>query len=63
MTTLDEAPAALPVIAIVRADDSRHLNSALETLADTGVRAMEITMATPGAAEAIRWAAGGGIRE
>lgn len=62
MTTLDEALAALPVIAIIRAADSRHLSSALETLADTGVRAMEITMTTPGAAEAIRWATGGGLQ-
>lgn len=62
MTTLDEALAALPVIAVIRAAGSRHLNAVLETLAGTGVRAMEITMTTPGAAEAIRWAAGGGLR-
>ncbi|TYB64771.1 bifunctional 4-hydroxy-2-oxoglutarate aldolase/2-dehydro-3-deoxy-phosphogluconate aldolase [Nonomuraea sp. PA05] len=58
MTTLDEALAALPVIAIIRAAESRHLNTVMETLAGAGVRAMEITMTTPGAAEAIRWAAG-----
>lgn len=62
MTTLDEALAALPVIAIIRAADSRHLDAALQTLAGAGVRAMEVTMTTPGAAEAIRWAAGGGLR-
>ncbi|MBE1588232.1 bifunctional 4-hydroxy-2-oxoglutarate aldolase/2-dehydro-3-deoxy-phosphogluconate aldolase [Nonomuraea angiospora] len=62
MTTLDEALAALPVIAIIRAADSRHLNAVLETLADAGVRAMEVTMTTPGAAEAIRWATGGGLQ-
>ncbi|MED7931232.1 bifunctional 4-hydroxy-2-oxoglutarate aldolase/2-dehydro-3-deoxy-phosphogluconate aldolase [Nonomuraea sp. LP-02] len=61
MTTLDEALAALPVIAIIRAAASRHLNAVLETLAGAGVRAMEVTMTTPGAAEAIRWAAGGGL--
>ncbi|MEZ7125398.1 bifunctional 4-hydroxy-2-oxoglutarate aldolase/2-dehydro-3-deoxy-phosphogluconate aldolase [Nonomuraea sp. AD125B] len=61
MTTLDDALAALPVIAIIRAADSRHLNAVLETLAGAGVRAMEVTMTTPGAAEAIRWAAGGGL--
>ncbi|UBU08998.1 bifunctional 4-hydroxy-2-oxoglutarate aldolase/2-dehydro-3-deoxy-phosphogluconate aldolase [Nonomuraea gerenzanensis] len=58
MTALDEALAALPVIAIVRAAESRHLEAVLETLAGAGVRAMEITMTTPGAAEAIRWATG-----
>ncbi|MEV4285902.1 bifunctional 4-hydroxy-2-oxoglutarate aldolase/2-dehydro-3-deoxy-phosphogluconate aldolase [Nonomuraea bangladeshensis] len=61
MTTLDDALAALPVIAIIRAAASRHLNAVLETLAGAGVRAMEVTMTTPGAAEAIRWAAGGGL--
>ncbi|MEU4511188.1 bifunctional 4-hydroxy-2-oxoglutarate aldolase/2-dehydro-3-deoxy-phosphogluconate aldolase [Nonomuraea wenchangensis] len=61
MTTLDEALAALPVIAIIRAAGSRHLDAVLETLAGAGVRAIEVTMPTPGAAEAIRWAAGGGL--
>ncbi len=61
MTTLDEALAALPVIAIVRAAGSRHLDAVLETLAGAGVRAVEVTMTTPGAAEAIRRAAGGGL--
>lgn len=62
MTTLDEALAALPVIAIIRAADPRRLDAALQTLAEAGVRAMEVTMTTPGAAEAIRWAADGGLR-
>ncbi|QYC42019.1 KHG/KDPG aldolase [Nonomuraea coxensis DSM 45129] len=61
MTTLDEALAALPVIAIIRAAGSRHLKTVLETLAGAGVRAVEVTMTTPGAAEAIRWASGGGL--
>ncbi|WP_156325417.1 bifunctional 4-hydroxy-2-oxoglutarate aldolase/2-dehydro-3-deoxy-phosphogluconate aldolase [Nonomuraea sp. SBT364] len=61
MIGLREALAALPVIAIVRAATSRHLAAALGTLADGGVRAIEVTMTTPGAAEAIRWAARGGI--
>jgi len=58
MTTLDEALDALPVIAIIRAAGSRHLTPVLETLAGNGVRAMEVTLTTPGAAGAIRWAAG-----
>ncbi|MFG1945739.1 bifunctional 4-hydroxy-2-oxoglutarate aldolase/2-dehydro-3-deoxy-phosphogluconate aldolase [Nonomuraea sp. NPDC048826] len=58
MTTLDEALDALPVIAIIRAAGSRHLDAVLETLADSGVRAMEVTLTTPGAAEAIRRAVG-----
>lgn len=58
MTTLDDALAALPVIAIIRAAEARHLDAALETLAGAGVRAMEVTMPTPGAEAAIRRAAG-----
>ncbi|GAB2964163.1 bifunctional 4-hydroxy-2-oxoglutarate aldolase/2-dehydro-3-deoxy-phosphogluconate aldolase [Nonomuraea fastidiosa] len=58
MTTLDEALAELPVIAIIRAAEARHLDAALETLAGSGLRAMEVTMPTPGATEAIRRATG-----
>ncbi|MEV4224568.1 bifunctional 4-hydroxy-2-oxoglutarate aldolase/2-dehydro-3-deoxy-phosphogluconate aldolase [Nonomuraea sp. NPDC049725] len=60
MTGLEEALAAVPVIAVVRAAASRHLAAVLATLAGSGVRAAEVTMTTPGALEAIRWAARGG---
>ncbi|AQZ69505.1 unnamed protein product [[Actinomadura] parvosata subsp. kistnae] len=40
MTALDEAPAALPVIATLRAAGSRHLNAVMETLAGAGMRSM-----------------------
>ena len=42
------------IIAIIRADDSSKLMPVVNALVDGGIRALEVTMTTPGALEAIR---------
>jgi 2-dehydro-3-deoxyphosphogluconate aldolase/(4S)-4-hydroxy-2-oxoglutarate aldolase len=61
MTT--SAPARRPItpqladtgiVAILRADREEHLPSVTRTLAEAGIRCLELTMTTPGAVEALR---------
>ncbi|MEU8381185.1 bifunctional 4-hydroxy-2-oxoglutarate aldolase/2-dehydro-3-deoxy-phosphogluconate aldolase [Streptosporangium sp. NPDC048865] len=54
---LEQALAGLPVIAIIRASTARHVAGVLDTLAEGGVRAAEVTLTTPGALQAIGAAA------
>lgn len=42
------------IIAIVRSDRGDHIIDAIATLADSGVRTVEITLTTPGALELVR---------
>jgi 2-dehydro-3-deoxyphosphogluconate aldolase/(4S)-4-hydroxy-2-oxoglutarate aldolase len=56
--SLTDALAACPVIAIIRAEESRHLRAVVETLFDGGVRAVELTLTTPNALDTIAAASG-----
>jgi 2-dehydro-3-deoxyphosphogluconate aldolase/(4S)-4-hydroxy-2-oxoglutarate aldolase len=42
------------IVAILRADREEHLTAVTETLAEAGIRCLELTMTTPGAIEALR---------
>jgi 2-dehydro-3-deoxyphosphogluconate aldolase/(4S)-4-hydroxy-2-oxoglutarate aldolase len=42
------------IVAILRADREEHLLAATHTLAEAGIRCLELTMTTPGALEALR---------
>ncbi|MBV9606996.1 MAG: hypothetical protein JO027_17925 [Solirubrobacterales bacterium] len=42
------------IVAILRADRQEHLPAVTETLAEAGIRCLELTMTTPGALEALR---------
>lgn len=48
-----EALATSGVVAILRSNDSRHLARTAETLIDAGIRTLEFSLTTPGAAKAI----------
>lgn len=54
MSNLDDALRDCPVIGIVRASGPRHVPDVLRTVVDHGLRAVEITLTTPGALAAIR---------
>lgn len=57
MTDRLPAPPSLPetgVMAILRASTADHFPAIGQTLADAGVRCLEVTLTTPGALEAIR---------
>ncbi|MFF3441435.1 bifunctional 4-hydroxy-2-oxoglutarate aldolase/2-dehydro-3-deoxy-phosphogluconate aldolase [Streptosporangium sp. NPDC002721] len=54
MSVLERALEACPIIAIIRADGVRHVPAVLGTLAAGGIRAVELTLTTPGALGAIR---------
>lgn len=42
------------IVAILRADREEHLAAVTQTLAEAGIRCLELTMTTPGAVEALR---------
>lgn len=50
VTALD----AVPLIAILRSRRGDHLDACIDTLVDAGVRALEVTLPTPTALEAVR---------
>ncbi|MGW6536695.1 bifunctional 4-hydroxy-2-oxoglutarate aldolase/2-dehydro-3-deoxy-phosphogluconate aldolase [Streptomyces sp. NPDC055051] len=54
MTTLSSALAATPVIAILRAGSASRFPEVTEVLGAEGVRAVEFTLTTPGALEALK---------
>ncbi|BEL04428.1 bifunctional 4-hydroxy-2-oxoglutarate aldolase/2-dehydro-3-deoxy-phosphogluconate aldolase [Actinoplanes sichuanensis] len=58
MTTLDEALGRCPAIAIIRARSSDRVPAVVETLAEAGLTAVELTLTTPGALDAITALAG-----
>lgn len=62
-TPLDQALDACPVIAIIRARDARHVPAVLRTLVEGGIQAVELTLTTPGALDALGEAAAHGPRE
>jgi 2-dehydro-3-deoxyphosphogluconate aldolase/(4S)-4-hydroxy-2-oxoglutarate aldolase len=45
---------ATRVLAVVRGTEGRHTAAVLDTLAEAGIRCLEVTMNTPGALEALR---------
>jgi len=51
---LVEALGAVPVVAILRGDRSEHLAAAAEAICDAGVHAVEFSLTTPGALDALR---------
>lgn len=50
---LDTALDTTPVIAILRATSAKHLVAVAETLREAGIRAVEFTLTTPGAYDAL----------
>jgi 2-dehydro-3-deoxyphosphogluconate aldolase/(4S)-4-hydroxy-2-oxoglutarate aldolase len=58
MTDLAPSPLGGGLIAIVRGRRGEHLDAALDTLAEAGVRSLEVTLNTPGALDALRRAVG-----
>jgi len=42
------------IVAVLRADREEHLPAVAQTLADAGIRCLELTMTTPGAVDALR---------
>src|SRR5579859_87038 len=52
------SPLAGGVVAIVRGRRAEHLDAVLDTLVESGIRSLEVTLNTPGALEAIRRAVG-----
>ncbi|MBB2947306.1 2-dehydro-3-deoxyphosphogluconate aldolase/(4S)-4-hydroxy-2-oxoglutarate aldolase [Actinoplanes lutulentus] len=58
MTTLNEALQRCPAIAIIRARTSDRVPAVVETLAEAGLTAVELTLTTAGALEAITALAG-----
>jgi 2-dehydro-3-deoxyphosphogluconate aldolase/(4S)-4-hydroxy-2-oxoglutarate aldolase len=54
MTNPAPSPLGGGLIAIVRGRRGDHLDAALDTLAEAGVRSLEITLNTPGALDALR---------
>jgi Entner-Doudoroff aldolase len=60
--TLHVAPSpalvASRIVAIVRGTEGRHTAAVLDTLAEAGIRCMEVTMNTPGALQELRAARG-----
>lgn len=53
MTALEQGLDQCPVIAIVRAGTAAHLPAVLSVLAGAGIAAVEVTMTTPGALNAL----------
>ncbi|MEU4539814.1 bifunctional 4-hydroxy-2-oxoglutarate aldolase/2-dehydro-3-deoxy-phosphogluconate aldolase [Streptosporangium sp. NPDC023825] len=58
---LEQTLDACPVIAIIRTRDAGNVPAVLRTLVDRGIHAVELTLTTPGALEAIRAAAASGL--
>ncbi|QGV77018.1 bifunctional 4-hydroxy-2-oxoglutarate aldolase/2-dehydro-3-deoxy-phosphogluconate aldolase [Streptomyces ficellus] len=58
MTDLTTALADTPVIAILRSGSARHLTTTADTLHQAGLRAVEFTLTTPGALDALHEYAG-----
>ncbi|MEV4333562.1 bifunctional 4-hydroxy-2-oxoglutarate aldolase/2-dehydro-3-deoxy-phosphogluconate aldolase [Streptomyces sp. NPDC049597] len=54
MTTLSSALAAVPVVAILRSHSADRFPEVADTLRQTGVRAVEFTLTTPGVLDALR---------
>ncbi|QKW09824.1 bifunctional 4-hydroxy-2-oxoglutarate aldolase/2-dehydro-3-deoxy-phosphogluconate aldolase [Streptomyces sp. NA04227] len=54
MTTLASALTATPVVAILRASSAARFPEVADTLREEGVRAVEFTLTTPGALDALR---------
>jgi 2-dehydro-3-deoxyphosphogluconate aldolase/(4S)-4-hydroxy-2-oxoglutarate aldolase len=47
------ALAEAPIVAILRSDEGRRLDAVLDALVEAGVRALEVTLPTPGSREAV----------